>query len=160
MICHSNIKYLYIGKERDIFEEYANRCFEEIIKENLRSKGGMLIAPRAIWLADFLLIVTDKTYTNCLGIAAVNKRSNPYTFRDELYITQIAVKNDYKRLGIGKSMVQELIDNHNCDITCQINDFNTVSQVFFTNLGFEAGSGEDHPYFYRRNYYKSLKKTY
>jgi ribosomal-protein-alanine N-acetyltransferase len=74
---------------------------------------------------------------------------------NEGHITNIAVKQDYRRMGIGSKIVGKFIDyayKHNMmGLTLEVRISNTAAQRMYTKLGFK-------PEGFRKKYYDDTKE--
>ena len=142
------MKYVLVSKENPRFELYCHLCKENVVMENLIESNGTLLIPNAVFYSNVLIIALTDNGT-VVGCIALNTKPGM-----EVYINQIAVKNECKRNGIGRELVAQTQEYANGrDIICHIREFNTVSQSLFESCGFikdEERSSEDN-YFYRKN---------
>ena len=127
--------YILISQENKDFEKYCNICRDNVVIENLVSNGGTLQVPNAVFYSNVLIIAHQDVLlpNQIVGFIALNTRSE-----SEIYINQIAVKNDHKKQGIGRGLVYELINYaDNRDITCHVRVYNVASQALFKSCNFE-----------------------
>lgn len=59
---------------------------------------------------------------------------------DEIYVENLLIENEYQNLGIGKSVMEKIIERANHEkkmIQLQVFKINIKAQKFYKNLGFE-----------------------
>lgn len=142
------MKYILISMENRKFDSYCYLCRENIVVENLIENGGTLQVPSAVYYSNVIIMAFEEINNDVVGFAALNAR--PGT---EVYVNQIAVKNVYKRKGIGRELVEQTMNYANGrDIICHVRDYNTASQGLFESCGFikDEDRSEENNYFYRK----------
>ncbi len=135
-----NGKYFYV----------CHVCFKNVIEENLVENGGTLHMPRLIFRSNAIIIATHNG--RIVGCVAIGEADN------EVVINQIAIKNDYKRKGIGKELINRIISYAgNRNISCHVYSFNLAFQMLFESVGFIKDEAESQP---DRYAYKFYNKDY
>ena len=62
---------------------------------------------------------------------------------DEIYIENLLIENEFQNLGIGKAIMEKIIERANSEeklIRLQVFKINIKAQKFYQNLGFEKNS--------------------
>lgn len=150
----SNYTYMTISSKSPIFNKICDYCDREIVQENLTINGGTLNYSGIIYDSDILIICFDKTLP-----VAFNSIVELDTC---IYIYQIAVKNNYKRQGIGTELMQRAISiakTKKKAITAHVRDYNEASNHLFQKLAFNAVEpGSNTLYVLETKKYKPGKK--
>jgi len=71
--------------------------------------------------------------------------------QDEIQLNKIAVKRNYKRLGIGKRLLEKIIEISNPPVArvfLEVRESNAEAQLFYRKLGFITTG-------FRKDYYKT-----
>ena len=134
---NNQITFQIIDSSNENFINICNYIEENINRENLRINGGTLQNSNITYKANFIIIACK----NNLPIAYNSIRQKE---EDELYVSQIAVKNEFKKMGIGTKMMEILIriaKITNKNIKAHVRYYNTPSLEMFKSLGFIQSTG-------------------
>lgn len=130
-------KYLY-EEMKKIDPEYNDVIFkiaDEITGPNLRVNGGTLSSFLGLEYPELLVYLKDKDNSKIVGYVGLTKNYGP-----GLYISQIAVRDEYKHKGIGTILVKDAIrraHEENIDVvSAEINPNNKYSLALFAKNGF------------------------
>ena len=129
---YQNRKYYICFPVDDDFDDICNECEENIVKPNLRRNNGTLNFDGLVYGSDILLICKDND--KIVGYNSVVIK------RNALYINQIAVIPSYKRQGIGKSMMEcviDIADKVGLPLCAHVRSYNEASLAMVRSLGFE-----------------------
>lgn len=127
-----NVEFRIIKANDTNFKDVCDYVEKNINKENLYINGGTLQNTGLTYKALFLIVA----YKDNFPIAYNSVRQK---VGDELYISQIAVKKEFKRLGIGTKMMEiaiEIAKLNNKDVTAHVRYYNIPSIEMFKSLGF------------------------
>ena len=150
---NNKITFQIIDSSNKNFINTCNYIEENINRENLRINGGTLQISNITYKADFIIIA----YKDYLPIAYNSIRQKE---ENELYVSQIAVKNEFKKMGIGTKMMEILIKIAkltNKNIKAHVRYYNTPSLEMFKSLGFTQSTGLTKKGSY--TFTKNIKKT-
>ncbi|MDD3080507.1 MAG: GNAT family N-acetyltransferase [Paludibacter sp.] len=81
--------------------------------------------------------------TNCkvVGLATCFVNFSTFNVKPYLYIHDIVVLNEFRGKGIGKALLEKLIEisqeRKYCKVTLEVREDNTVAQSLYKNLGFD-----------------------
>lgn len=134
-------KYIYceLRKTDDVYEDIKNRIAIEITEPNLRINGGKLHSYLGLEYPELLVYLKDKETKEIVGYVGLTEN-----FGVGLYISQIAVNNQYKHMGIGSILVKEAIrrayEKGIDTVSADISYDNELSLALFSKHGF-AGRG-------------------
>ncbi len=143
------MEYKAIKSDGENFIDLCNYCEEHIVLENLRINGETLNFRGLTYSSDYMIIAFDKDIP--IGF-------NALVFDSEFgfYVNQIAIKKDYKKKGIGVSLIsksKEMADALSLPVYAHVAKYNIASQKMFEKCGFEKNdkySTED-SFFYAYN---------
>ena len=136
------MNFIYLNSDNKDFNKYCKLLRETIIEENLAENGGTLKSPKVIWNCTELLLAIE--LDTIIGFIATKIKDN------KIFISQIAVKKSHQQQGIGKKLVNNLMEKYrNQDITCNVRKFNTSSQKMFESLRFIKERETKTSYWYR-----------
>ena len=113
-------------------DENEKKRVLEINKSNLAKNGGQLHY-EGILNHDFVVLVKHQGV-----VVAYSLLTESFLTKDDLYVMQIAVDNNFKHLGIGAKMYNYTY-NHLKDyryFTANVNASNKISQAFHKKCGF------------------------
>ena len=105
--------------------------------------------------------ITSLRQRNCIGmVAEVNEKVVGYMVyelhRNKLYLINLAVHKDYRRKGIGKTMVDKLYnklsEQRRNRIALEVRERNLDAQLFLRSVGFSATRIEWGFYEYKNEY--------
>ena len=154
MVTYGLIKRQEVSPE--VFDTFCKLCHDRVVLENLKTNGGTLLFPHAVFCSNALLLATIED--EIIGFLALGLRDD-----NQAYITQIAVKNEYKRQGIGREFIN-LTTEITEEIIADVKSFNSVSQQFFEALGFtkdlECSSETNYLYRNKINTKQKRKENY
>lgn len=134
-----NYKYCMLGKKDDSYFEITSQLEEEITKPNLRMYGGKLYSTVGLYFPELVIYVKDILTNKTLGYMGITEY-----YGKGLYISQIAVREPNRRMGVATTLVDEaarIADERGIDtISADIARDNDASLAFFGSLGF-TGEG-------------------
>ncbi len=88
--------------------------------------------------AEVLFAITD---SKAVGLATCFVNFSTFKVKPYLYIHDIVVLNEYRQNGIGKALMQKLIEvseeRNYCKITLEVREDNTLAQSLYKSKGFE-----------------------
>lgn len=148
-------KYLYceLKKTDEDYDRIIEYIAKEITRPNLRENGGTLNSYIGLTYPELLIYMKDKGTNEIIGYMGLTER-----YAEGLYISQIAVRKEYRQEGIGTTLVKEAIkrakEKNIATVTADINIDNDVSQIMFGKIGFV---GKDRYYLDVENYINSNK---
>lgn len=129
----SKYNYITISRKSPLFKTICKYCDRKIVEENLSINGGTLNYSGIVYNSDYLIVCID----NNIPIAF----NSIVELEDNIYINQIAVKNNRKKQGIATQLMQIAIsmgESKEKAITAHVRDYNTASNHLFQKLGFQA----------------------
>lgn len=132
-----NISYVLLTSHDENFNNVCDFIEQNITKENLNVNGGILHNSGITYDAKFLIIALNN---NNIPIAY---NSIKQKVEDEYYISQIAVKEDYRRRKIGTNLVQlaiEIAKNDSKNVAAHALYYNDASVNMFESLGFSRSN--------------------
>ncbi len=130
---NSNLTIKCIKSSDNDFYDICNYCEKNINRENLNINGGVLENYDITYQSIMLFV----TYFNQTPIAYASIKIKK---EGEYYISQIAIKNEYKRIGIGRAMVKMIIkkaEEDNMNLRTHVRYWNKPSLELFHSLGFD-----------------------
>ena len=74
---------------------------------------------------------------------------------DEIYIENLLIENEFQNLGIGKAIMEKIIERANSEeklIRLQVFKINIKAQKFYQNLGFEKNSDTENHIGMKKNW--------
>ena len=148
-------KYIYceLRKTDDEYEDIKNRIAIEITEPNLRINGGKLHSYLGLEYPELLVYLKDKETKEIVGYVGLTEN-----YAVGLYISQIAVKNQYKHMGIGSILVKEAIrrayEKGIDTVSADISYDNELSLALFSKHDF-VGNGR-----YFVDVYKYMKNNF
>lgn len=105
--------------------------------QQLRLVDGLANHPTA----EVLFAVSD---CKAIGLATCFVNFSTFKVKPYLYIHDIIVLNEYRGKGIGKALMQRLIeisDERNyCKITLEVREDNSIAQSLYKSMGFDECS--------------------
>ena len=128
----NKIEFRIIKANDPNFIDVCDYIEKNINRENLYINGGTLQNSNITYKALFLIVA----YKDNLPIAYNSIREK---VEYELYISQIAVKKEFKRLGIGTKLMEiaiQIAKLNNKDVKAHVRYYNTASIEMFRSLGF------------------------
>lgn len=142
----ASFDYIMISPLDTNFREICYLCDTEIVVENLRQNGGTLNHSGIVNLSNYLIVCMKDNQP--IGFNALLAG-----YGGNLYIGQIAVKNNYKRLGIGTELInraKDLAEQLNLNVTADVRSYNDASCALFESCGFIKNDDRstDSNYFY------------
>lgn len=88
--------------------------------------------------AEVLFAITD---SKAVGLATCFVNFSTFNVKPYLYIHDIVVLNEYRGKGIGKGLMQKLIEisleRKYCKLTLEVREDNTVAQSLYKSFGFK-----------------------
>jgi ribosomal protein S18 acetylase RimI-like enzyme len=103
-------------------------------REQLRLVDGLANHPGAF----VLFIVTDGVYA---GMVTCFELFSTFQVKPYLYIHDVVVHRDFRGLGLGRKMLEQLIviaqERAYCKITLEVREDNLVAQLLYRSLGFD-----------------------
>ncbi len=155
-------KYMYceLRKTDDIYEDIKTKIAIEITDPNLSVNGGKLNGYLGLEFPELLIYLKDKETKEIIGYIGLTKN-----YGSGLYISQIAIKSQYKHMGIGSILVKEAIRRAYANgidiVSCDISNNNELSLALFSKFGFEEDKerkfGEEYKRFFLDVYEYMLK---
>ena len=134
-----NYIYCELRKTDEEYDDLINKIGQEITTPNLRVNGGKLAGYIGLEFPELLLYMKDKNTNEIISYVGLTR-----LYWEGLYISQIAVREDYRRKGIGTELVKEAIERAYKDgidtVSADINYDNIPSLNMFKKQGF-AGYG-------------------
>lgn len=134
-----NYKYCALGKRDDSYGEITLQIEEEITKPNIRMYGGKLYGTVGLYFPELLIYLKDILTDKIIGYIGLTEY-----YGKGLYISQIAVREQNRRMGAATTLVNEaarIADERGIDIiSADIAPDNDESLAFFGSLGF-TGEG-------------------
>lgn len=130
-----NISYVLLTPDDENFINICNFVEENINKENLNVNGGILRRSGLTYEAKFLLVALNNMQEPIAYNAIKQKVEGEY------YISQIAVKKEYRRHNIGTTLVQlaiEIARNDSMNVAAHALFYNEPSVNMFRSLGFSS----------------------
>ena len=145
---YQNRQYYICFPVDDDFDDICGECEENIVKPNLRINNGTLNFNGLLYGSDILLICKDNDKIVGYNSVVIKKNS--------LYINQIAVLPNYKKQGIGKKMMECVIDISNkvgLPLCAHVRSYNEASLAMVKSLGFEKNEefSNEKNYFFELN---------
>ena len=128
----NNFEFRIIRSNDTDFMDVCDYVEKNINRENLYINGGTLQNFNITYKAIFLIVA----YKDNLPIAYNSVRQK---VEDELYISQIAVKKEFRRLGIGTKLIEiaiQLAKLNNKNVKAHVRYYNSCSMEMFKSLGF------------------------
>lgn len=125
--------YLTLTRKSEEFKKICDYLDKKIVDENLYRNGGTLNYSGLVYESDILIVCFKDNVP--VGFNSVIELPEGY------YIYQIAVSKEEKKKGIGKQLMQMIMDRaaaNNKDIAAHVRDYNTASQKLFESLGFKV----------------------
>ena len=132
-----NIEYRVIARNNPDFRQICNYIEENIVKENLEENGGTLKMTGLVYQCPILIVAFADG--NPIGFNAIKDRK----YTGYFYISQIAVKNEFKRKGVAKKMMEilvELANETSVGVAAHAKQYNTPSVEMFKSLGFDQST--------------------
>ncbi len=123
--------YMTLTPNSREFKKICDYLDKKIVEENLYKNGGTLNYSGLVYESDILIVCFKDKIP--VGFNSIIDLPEGY------YIYQIAVSNSEKQKGIGKQLMQIIIDQaatNNKGIAAHVRDYNTASQKLFESLGF------------------------
>lgn len=101
--------------------------------QQLRLIDGLANHPTA----EVLFAITE---AKAVGLATCFVNFSTFQLKPYLYIHDIVVLNNYRRKGIGKALMQQLIkiadERKYCKVTLEVRDDNVIAQNLYKEIGF------------------------
>lgn len=101
--------------------------------QQLRLVDGLANHPTA----EVLFAITE---SKIVGLATCFVNFSTFRVKPYLYIHDIVVLNEYRGKGIGKAIMQKLIDTSTerkyCKVTLEVREDNVTAQALYKSLGF------------------------
>ena len=132
LIDYQNREYLICLPEDEEFDDVCNECEMNIVEPNLRTNNGTLNFNGLVYGSDILIVCGDND--KIVGYNSVVIKQNAF------YINQIGVIPSYKKLGIGKKMMEciiDIADKVNLPVCAHVRSYNDASLAMVKSLGFE-----------------------
>jgi ribosomal protein S18 acetylase RimI-like enzyme len=105
--------------------------------QQLRLVDGLANHPTA-------LVILAISNCKAVGLATCFVNFSTFKVKSYLYIHDIVVLDEYRGKGIGKALMQKLIEiseeRKYCKVTLEVREDNTTAQQLYKNLGFDECS--------------------
>lgn len=127
----NDLRYEIIFPEDKRFQSICDGVETCVVIPNLSKNGGTLNFEGLTYASDILILCRDKNHVIGFNSLVIDK--------NQLYVYQIAIKEDYKRKGIGSHMMMLAISvasELDLIVSAHVRDYNTISQRMFLGLGF------------------------
>lgn len=128
-----DIEYGIVRSNDQNFLDVCDYIKENIVNENLFENGGMLQNSDIIYKALFLIVAYKDG--EIIAFNSIRQKNE-----EELYISQVVVKEKYRKLGIGSNLVKmaiQIAKNNNKNVRAHAREYNEPSIEMFRSLGFE-----------------------
>ena len=125
------------------FDKVCMHLRNTIIEENLEKNGGILTSKRTIFNSDYLALAveTENEIREIIGFVATRNKDGC------VYINQAAIKKEYRKKGIAKTLISSIIKEHeDSDITADVRFHNAPSIALFKSLGFMPNGQTERSY--------------
>ncbi len=135
-------KYMYceLRKTDDVYEDIKTKIAMEITEPNLRRNGGKLYAYLGLDFPELLVYLRNKNSKEIIGYIGLTEN-----YGKGLYISQIAVKENYRNQGVGSILIEDAIRRANEKgievVSADIASDNDLSLALFSKHNFEGDNG-------------------